>query len=219
MSAVIKRDVMADIGALPIKSRPSIEPVVGPDPRDERIEALQRDIVRLTEELASSKAAAERAAQSARAEGHRSGLSEAARNDAARIEALRSGVSGALAAFRTKLIETDRLAAALTRRALDKMFDDAESYGDRLVRMIARHIRELESHGLISVAVSPADFATPEAFQAIEAVCAGVANVMLETSVKPGECRIRLELGDADCSMSGQRSELSALLDEMVAGR
>ncbi len=212
MSGLIKSGAEHKVRAFLNPVRPPAAPAADP-----RIEALERENADLRAAVAAERTAAGKAAAAARAEGERLGRASAEDSAGRQIETLAKGVGDAVAAWRERLDGLDGLAAALARAALAKLLEEDGGPSRFVAGAIARQMRRLRRDSLVAIRVSALDFADPEALAALGAEAGtGSVRIIADADLKPGECRIDLQLGHIDVGPGTQWAQLAGLLDEMA---
>lgn len=215
--AVDARIVIKDFGG---KRVPAPAPRLVPDP--ESTAALVEEIVRLKEALASCEGKlandVKRAAADAFAEGERVGRAAAAKDDERAQRALEDALKGAIERLERQFEDLQSLSGALCRVALADVFSPAEDFHERTIRMLRRQIEALKREAVIRVKVSAKDFGNPAAVDAL-ATSLGVEGMIVETddALNAGSCRVRLELGQLDLSLSRHWEGLCAVLQTMAS--
>lgn len=181
---------------------------------EQRIDALEREGA---EERRAARHAAEQQADEARravAAAHAAGRAEAVADDAALIAAIEKGVAEALSAWRTRLIEVDRLAAQLAAAVLARVFGDAADMADLVTRVLAQQVAAIGAQGIVGVAVSAADFSDPTLLAA-QVALPGAA-VTCSADLPAGACRIALRLGQVEVDPLMQWAAFERVLREMA---
>lgn len=213
MSALLK----SAQGIVPL---PLAEPVDGApiaDPRDELIAALRQEVARL--QAAARQTATARdtriAEEVALAEGK---VRDAIRrDDSARTAALDKALVAARAALDERLALLDRLAPALARMVLERLFGAVEDRTGLVEAMIARRLDDFRSGAVVAVAVSAADVD--------EAALAGLGKrldgvtVRHDVQLAGGQCRIEARSETLPLDLATEWAGLAAALDAMAEGR
>lgn len=228
MAAVLK-DTTAQANAIRRLSAPLAPPAVEPtiDRQAEALAAAQGDIVRLRSEMAELRrqlADAERASRlavvdaraAAHGEGHAAGLAAADDRAADRIATLAKSIGHATTRIDTRLVETDRLAAALVHAALGRLFAEPDGMATMVLATVKRHIAQLRDGTLLSLRVSATDFADTVAIEAALAGGAVPVVVTIDTALPSGACRASLRLGAVDLDVPAQSERLLRLIDTMA---
>ncbi len=122
-----------------------------------------------------------------------------------RVAHVREMRDAALDIWRGRVGELDVLAAMLARGALAKVFSPHADMADLVVRAISAKVGQLRAESIVTVRVSSADFAEPSAVVA----AAGGGEIILDSRLKSGECRIDLRLGEVDLTIDGLARELN----------
>ena len=186
---------------------------IEPEPPDPRLIQLADEVARLEAALAATQREAVLAVAAAREEG----ASEVLLDEGERLAALENGVAAALAAWRDRLAGTEALAAALAQAALGRMFDDHADLTMLVERTIATHVARIGADAVVGMRVSALDF--PDR-AALDALCRRaelpLGTVTGHVTLRPGECRVELRLGQADLDLGAQRGEIERVLSVMA---
>jgi flagellar assembly protein FliH len=202
------------------KVRPFLDAAVLPPApaRDPRLEALEREIGELRDALAEQRTASEKAVTAARAEGERQGRAAAGEGLDKRLALLGKGIETAASEWQTRLNDLDRLAPALARAALGKLFDGQDDYSHFVSGLIARQLRLLRRESVVAIRVSAHDFEDEQALAGLAAEAGtGSVRIVTDADLEAGECRFDLQLGHVDVGAKTQWAQLAAFLDELAA--
>ncbi|MFD1034622.1 hypothetical protein ACFQ15_08155 [Sphingomonas hankookensis] len=196
MSALLRS--ATGIAALPVVHPVAPAPVV--DPRDVLIETLRA-------EIASLAAAAETRVARASEDAARKACEAMQRDDAARTALLERALAGAKAAFDTRLEALDRLAPALARVVLDRLFAADQDRAALVEAMLARRLGEFRREAVVAIAVSAVDGLTD-------------LDVALrhDPDLASGQCRIELRSEQLSLDLADEWAALAVTLDAMAAG-
>jgi flagellar biosynthesis/type III secretory pathway protein FliH len=190
-----------------------------PAPRSQeaiRLEQLTQENLGLKEKLRDLSASLEGAVGAAREEGRREAAATAARDDEARVAALKATLGDALSAWENRLVQLESLAALISRTSLAKIFDRPESYSDLVLDCLAHQVRQIRREAVVAIKVSAADF--PDKAQLERVSLAELPSVAVgpSTELGPGECRIDLQVGHIDAGPATQWRQLEALLHQIA---
>jgi flagellar biosynthesis/type III secretory pathway protein FliH len=199
MSALLK--ATAGIAALPVAP-----PVA--DPRDEVIADLHREIASLRQAAEQAAVAGEARVAEAIEQADRQARAAMRRDDTARIALLERALTGARTAFDERLAQLERLAPALARAVLDRLFATSDR-AEWVEAMIARRLGDFRREAIVAVAVSAEDFddALP--------TCAGVT-VRHDRDLTSGQCRIEAKVETLALDLQGDWAALAATLDALA---
>lgn len=186
------------IAALPVVHPVAPAPVV--DPRDVLIETLR-------DEIASLAAAADTRVARASEDAARKARDAVQRDDAARTALVERALAGAKAAFDVRLEALDRLAPALARVVLDRLFAVDQDRAALVEAMLAQRLREFRREAIVAIAVSPADGLTDMG-----------GPVRHDPDLASGQCRIELRSEQLALDLGDEWAALAAMLDAMAAG-
>lgn len=188
-----------------------------PPPEDPELALLRAENAELRTLVAELRRAGPEAEAKAKEQGKREALLAARQDDDARLKLLGEGIAAAGADWEERLSSLDGLAAQLARTALSKLFDESGDYGEFVVRMISRQVRQLRRETVLALRVSPHDFKDEAALAEI-ATAAGVGPtaVVTDSDLPAGECRLDMQLGHVDLGVSSQWGQLSQLLQELA---
>ena len=217
MSVLIKAEaatfVVRPFGSAARTAAQEPEPAPLPSVADERLEAIEQENAVLRRQLEAAAEAERDAEARGRDEGRREADEAARVEDDRRLEALRTGLDGALEKWRERLDALEALAPLIAHAALAKLFDDRDDYAEMATRMVALQIGRMRRDTIVAVHVSPRDFGDEESLAGLAArLGAGELALGRDPALGPGECRIDLRLGHVDVSVPGQWAQLSSLL-------
>ena len=204
-------------GIAPLPLVMPVEPEPLADPRDAIIAALRQ-------EIAQTQAAAQRtaAAQDARisevaAQAERTTRDAVRRDDAARTALLEKALLAARTALDERLALLDRLAPALARTALDRLFAASDDRAARVEAMIARRLEQFRRGAVVAVAVSAADV-DAAALADLGGRLDGVT-VRHDPMLAGGQCRIEARSETLPLDLDTEWAMLAATLDALAEGR
>ncbi len=222
MSAIIKS---ADAGervrpfATGIAAFPPAAPQVDPE-----VSRLQAEVARLRQALETGaeridrlEADAGETFEAGRTAGFEAGQREGDNLRAESLAALRAGLDGALEAFRSDMAALNGLAVLVARESLARLVGDDSQRQGLVTTLLGQQLKALEAAAVVRIEVSSHDFADADALNALAASVANPAiEVVAETSLASGDCRIRLKLGSLDVGIDQQWQGLHALLGELA---
>jgi type III secretion protein L len=188
-----------------------------PDPRDEQIALLRREIAELKERLKSDEQSAAKAVAKAREEGLTEGRRLEEKDDAARTALVLAATEKAAQSWRDRLESLESLAVALACEAVEQILGDSSDECDILARALGRQLTLLGREAVLAVHVSASDF-DEAAVPLLESRSGATGiNIVRNPGLRSGECRIDLKLGHLDI---GPRSQWQAMRRhlETIAG-
>lgn len=199
---------------------------------ERQVEALSQDVAALTEDkdalaetlevreadLARMQLELDAAVAEAEARGRAAGLAEGAEAKAESLEILEDAARKAMDQLRGDLRGMETLAVALAKAALAKVFGDDRDMAARVARLVRRQLEGLDRAAVLRIEVAAADFADAAALADLS-LAAGLEGIEVKAIdlLPPGDCRIRLRLGELEVGLGQQWGRLSALLDETLA--
>lgn len=224
MSGLIKK---AQTAAAPVRAlTAAARPAPAPSREQRLIAELQGELEQLREtlqaretEIASHAKAIGDAFLAGEAAGREAGRAEAqARHDQA-LAALERGVGDAVTDFGRDLEALERLAGLLALEGMAKVLGGEHGHAELVRATLAHHLAGLSAAAVVRAEVSPADFPDQAA---LETLAAGVGfprlQILADTDLAPGDCRIKLRLGALEVGIGQQWAGLQALLaDTAVA--
>ncbi|HZZ34906.1 MAG TPA: hypothetical protein VFE03_04215 [Caulobacteraceae bacterium] len=173
--------------------------------RDAALEALRQQV--------------EAARREGEARGRLAGRKEAQDQAAQNLARLEKGLEKALQAFSYDRAAMERLAAALAREGLSRVFGDAAHYTDMVTSIIRHQAEQLDAAAVVCVQVSRHDFQDASGLEPLVASLAPSAlQITIEDHLAAGECRIKLRLGELDVGVGQQWHALDDLLTELSQG-
>lgn len=213
MSALLKST--RGIAMLPVAHDVVPEPVV--DPREAVIAALRQEVAELQVAATRSAAAQDGRIADAVAQAERKAREAVQRDDTARTMALEKALLVARAALDERMALLDRLAPALARTVLDRLFAAADDRAARVEAMIARRLQAFRRDAVIAVAVSATDIDEPM-LAGLAARLNGVA-VRHDPMLTSGRCRIEARSEALPLDLDTEWGTLAATLDAMAEAR
>lgn len=216
MSVIKSSSTTNGIRAVPSWSAPTI--AQQPSPEALALGRAEQEIVRLTRLLEDARAEAIRAERQALERGRGEGVKEATSAADKRLDAFSTILQKARADWDKQLGSVDALAVELAHAALAKVFGPTEDLGDLTLRAIRHTLSQVEQQSVITLVVSKADF--PDA-AALSEVAAAVepagATASAVPTLKAGECRLELRIGERAIGPSDQWRVLSSFLGELAS--
>lgn len=212
MSALMKS--AQGIASLPLAKPVVPEPAV--DPRDALIALLRQEVAQL--QAAAQRAATAQDARIADAVSLAEGRARDAirRDDAARTAVLDKALGVARTALDERLALLDRLAPALARIVLERLFATADDRATLVEAMIVRRLEAFRRGAVIAVAVSAADI-DETALAALGARLNGIT-VRHDPRLAGGQCRIEARSESLPLDLAVEWTALAATLDAMAEG-
>ena len=179
----------------------------------------EQEIARLTSAIDKLKTDAARAERDALERGRSEGLKDAAKAADERVRVLEAAVQAARQTWEAALRSSDALAVELVRTALAKIFEPSDDMAALTVRAVRRKVAEIEQGSVTAVIVSAADFPANADLASLETVVAPLgAGLDRSRSLRSGECRIELRVGERAIGPHDQWSVLARILDEFASG-
>lgn len=176
------------------------------------------ELARLREALAVAEAKANRLVVAAREQGRKEALAEFARDEGKSLALLQAGVSEVVIRAREKLGALESLSLAIAENALANVFANPKGHKQAIVDAIARQVQDIKRDTVLSVAVSPADFADAARLDELaRALGKGDVRIVQDGALAPGHCRIDLRLGQIEISLPEYWNALRARLNELGA--
>ena len=178
-----------------------------------------QEVARLTRAMDEAKTAAVRTERDAFEKGRAEGMKEASKIADERVRVLQTAVDAARETWDTALGSIDTLSAELVRTALAKVFEPSDDMAELTIRAVRRKLTELEQGSVVTVTVSAKDFPGEAETAALKTVVTPTgAKLDRSSSLRSGECRIELQLGERSIGPRDQWTVLSRMLDEFAAG-
>jgi len=213
MSALLK----SARGIVPLPLAKPVVPEPAVDPRDERIALLRQEVAQLQAAARQATAAQDARIADAVAQAESRARDAIRRDDAARTAALEKALVAARAALDERLALLDRLAPALARGVLERLFAATEDGATLVEAMIARRLDAFRRGAVVAVAISAADV-DETALAGLGARLNGVA-VRHDAQLAGGQCRIEARSETLSLDLSTEWAALAATLDAMAEGR
>lgn len=212
MSRILRGESAATLTA-PLPGRVTtarIEPA-GPSEADR----LRARIAELEAALAESEKQRQSDVLKAQAAGNKAGRLETEQ----RGQALKSALIKAEESFKARLIDLDKLAAALVRTALGKVFCDSEHRAEDVLAAIRKWMESQSASAQFSIRISPNDFAALGEGHLAEVLGDRAADVRADRALAAGECVIDAHFGAVDVAPLSQWRELEKSFQVMLEER
>jgi len=175
-----------------------------------RIAGLEADVDHLKAEI-------ERAATEAEARGRQSGLAAAEDRQADRLAVLQKGVATAVEDIAAQLRSLERLAPTLAIEALERLVGDPAHRTDLLRGSVLAGVQSVDADAVVRVELAADDFPEIEAItEAISRAVHRKVDVRHAIDVQPGQCRIRLVLGEIEVGLDQKWDRLVRVLEELA---
>lgn len=213
MSALLKS--AQGIAVLPLAEMAMPEPQ--PDPRDTLVAALRTEVARLEADARQAAVAQEARIAEVAEQAARAARDAIRRDDTARTALLEKALGAGRAALDERLASLDRLAPALARMALERLFAPSDERAALVEAMIARRLVEFRREAVVAVAVSAADV-DAAALAGLGARWNG-AIVRHDPQLASGQCRIEARCEMLPLDLDTEWAVLAATLDAMAEGR
>jgi len=169
-------------------------------------------------ELDGAVAAAQQLEVAAEKRGYEAGLSAAQTREEERLAVLESGVAKAAECLPETLSGVERLACAIAREALARVFGDKTSSAVLTEAAIVEAVRKLDDDALLRVEVSAQEFSDLATASArLTSATQRPVEVVVRPELAAGECRLRLMVGEIEVGPQQQWERLSALLLDLSA--
>ncbi len=176
------------------------------------VETLSRQAQQQSDEIERLKADVDEAYAKGEAAGRKAGLLEATSREDERLSLARDSAALALAHFDEVLAELARISPLLALEGLQRVIGDPANYPELIRRTIDLQLERLGARSVVCIEVSPADF--PDGASPTGSAASRIDYRTID-DLGPGQCRIKLRLGEVDVGIDQQWGKLSALLCEM----
>lgn len=220
MSAIIKRStptatIVAPLSAVQYAAEPVLTDPLADAAADE-IRSSRQEL----EALRKALRAAELAEVAARRSGHESGYAQGVRDGLAqaqtrgdeKAQALAATMAAALEQWKAKLDQMDRLAAALARATVEKLFDGVGPAIHWTEAAIARQVTTLGEQAIVKASVSPTEF-SDDALSLLDQRLSK-ATVTRDPTLNSGQCCLTLQMGRLELNVAEHQAAILAKLDE-----
>lgn len=220
MAGLIK---MAQVAGAPVRALPTgPKTPLAPSAEQSRIAALAAEVDALKRDLAESDAAiaghakaVEDAFLAGEAAGREAGQAQAETRRDLALASLERGVAEAVSRFTADLEALERLAGLLATEGLAKVLGGEQGYADLVRTTLAHHLTALGNASVVRVEVCPADFPDPAEFEALAAAVGSPGlEILANSDLAAGDCRIKLRLGAVEVGIGQQWTGLKALLGD-----
>ncbi|KUR69899.1 hypothetical protein AQZ52_17510 [Novosphingobium fuchskuhlense] len=183
-------------------------------PDDEKLRLSAR-IAELERELAQQERRRVADIRQASLDGEAAGRKEAE----ARAEKLSDALSQAHSSFEERMGDLDQLAAAMVRRALAKIFDDADQRSEQVISVIRNWLGEQSALARVTIRISAADFADIGEEGLRDALGEFAEHVTADRSLASGSCMIDAHVGSINLAPLSQWRELEKAFQAMLGER
>lgn len=216
MSALLKSGgAAARAKVRPLIAQPQAREPESPRP-DPEVERLREELAEAQRKLAEQEriiGEIPAAIDGALAEGEEKGRAQVESNEAERLERLGEAVKQALALYADEMVGLERLASLLARTCLDRMLLTDQGRAETVAALLHAQLARLEAGAAVRIQVSAEDFPSPES---LAALAPAPCEIIASSSLKPGECQVRLQLGTLEVGIGQQWGALRAALEEMA---
>lgn len=183
-----------------------------PDPQA----ALRDRIATLEAELRRAAAELPKKLGEAREKGKREGLEERDRSAAERLKLLEQLFERAASSWGQQLLAANALSVEIARNVLERMIGNPAWKAEFAEAAIAARMARLDRGSILSIRVSTEDFGEDVA-SLLE--LDSPTPVTLDPSLKSGDCRIQLTMGEIELGAPAQWRRAAKLLDEIAEDR
>lgn len=192
-------------------------PVPMLSPSDARIAALTEEVAILRESLRLEKERSREKAEAALEEGRRRAVEAWERDEAAALELLEARVTDAASRMAEAFDRAEQAGLALAQAALERVLGPDADRGGLIEEIVRHQMRRLRAEQVLAVHVSDAEFADGEGLSGLRTLLsARQADLVEDPSLQPGECRIRLRLGEMEVGPDVQWNALACLFAELA---
>jgi type III secretion protein L len=181
----------------------------------DRLETQNRTIQALQAQVDRQLAALPQVRQEAEASGRAAERREIQEDQIEALRRLDAGIATAKEVLSERLGALDHLAVVLARTALERVFEDPAQMSDRVISAIRKQVGALETHSVLHVQVSSADFPASEDLARVASAFSSRVSVLASPEMSAGECHIKLTLGGLEVGPKQQWRELSRLFDDL----
>lgn len=164
--------------------------------------------------LESAKRQLAEAEKQAYQRGLEEGKSIAVSRDQDRLDLLKANALEAQNQLDAHLSGLQALSLQLAQIALSKIFGNAEQFADFVAASIRYRCDQLSSELITGIRVSPEDFPSQEALEAVLQVTRRT-DIAIDARLASGECLIDLKLGQYDIGIGSQWSKLQTFLADL----
>lgn len=177
-----------------------------------KIAELQEQIQQLKKKLAEQSSNQAKYEEEAFEKGKQAGVGENENGANKRLEALTEALERATKEFAGKKGEVEVLSLQLAQAALEKLIAPDFIDSSFLKGSIAYQLERFAEQNPTKLRVSPIDFPDTAILDDLVAGKPGLA-LALDPTLKAGDCRIALELGEVDIGLPGQLGRLREMFE------
>jgi len=222
--SIIKSKDLGHENAVRALRTPAVASPILVSDRPSELDRLKDQVAALSQQLHGAQGQLEQVSElveKARLEGRSAGIEEgltqAERQEGARLSALSRGVDAAHDALRQHLADIDRNALLVARAALEQVLGPAAAPGALLPDLIRRQLDHIAAETLVSIEVSADDFADDGALAALAGQSgAPRTSLAASTALASGACQIKLTLGAIDAGLGQQWDALDGVLRALI---
>lgn len=186
-------------------------------PSDARIAALTEEVAILRESLRLEKERSKEKASAALEEGRRRAADAWQRDEAAVLAILEDHLTDAASQMAGAFDRAERAGLALALAALERVLGPGAERAGLLEEIVQHQMRHLRSQQVLAVHVSAAEFTGTHGLGALrKRLSARQTDLIEDPSLQPGECRIRLRLGELEVGPDVQWKALVDLFAELA---
>lgn len=204
----------AGAGVQPARRLTGAGDPIAPSPAERALARAQDEIVMLEAALAENAEQSRSAVAAARREGEAAARAAFADARDARLAALDTAAAAARARWDETLGGMETLAVLIARAALGRMVGACDDLAALVTRQIDHRIATLRRESIVALRVSTDDFTDDAALDALARDAGGI-EVIADSALGPGDCRIDLQLGHIDLGVPAQWGALDALLGQL----
>lgn len=201
----------------PASSQPSITSDV-PEPQpDPELEEARAEIGRLQAEIARMRHDHEAALRDTAAAARQEALASVQRDEAARIELLKTGLANAADLLRAHLSNLESHAVGIAKAALEPVFGSEVDPSGLVLPMVRHQVQGLRDRSIARLRYSGRDgLAAAEVEAALAAAGAMDAVALADPALAPGQVRIEMRLGQVVLDLPAHGRAVQALLAELA---
>lgn len=211
-------------GGLRVRPLGTAAPEAAPPRIDAEKAQLLADIDRLSEDVEAGESRIHRlelelaqAFEAGRAAGFAAGVKEGDTLRADSLALLGTGIEAALTRFGQDLTALESLSVLLVREALAKLIGEESDRQSLVTALLLHQLKAVEANSVVRLEVSRADFPDASALIALsDRSEVPLIQVVAESGLASGDCRIRLALGTLEVGLDQQWGELSNLLADLA---
>jgi flagellar assembly protein FliH len=152
------------------------------------------------------------------AEGLIKGEARAQEDHGAREMALRTAMESAVGALRAKLDAVEAVSVDIALAALERILGQPDGYASLVAQTAKHHVAQLAAGSVLAIEVSRDDFPDDDRLGQFawpgEQGGGSEVRVSARTRLRPGQCRIRLNLGALDAGLDSQLARIREALRE-----